>query len=78
MTVDAKSLRPYGGGTTMCKGRIFAERECMAFVAGMLVLWDIQPVGTKGWRIPGHIKTSAVCLPKGDTKVWIRRREVVG
>lgn len=65
----------------MCKGRVFAERECLAFVAGILMYWDLEPAAPKGekkgkWTIPGMIKTSAVCLPDKETRVSIKRRVV--
>lgn len=58
----------------MCKGRVFAERECMSFVAGVLALWDIEPVDPAGWKIPEQQKQSAISLPKEDTRVRIRPR----
>ncbi|KAI9850699.1 MAG: hypothetical protein M1838_005263 [Thelocarpon superellum] len=77
--VDAGHLRPYGGGTSMCLGRRFAERECLAFVAGVLALWDIVPAGTRGgegdWTLPRKKRATAVALPIGDVRVWIRRRK---
>ncbi|KAJ8064526.1 hypothetical protein OCU04_006856 [Sclerotinia nivalis] len=80
-SVDSQTIRPYGGGPSMCKGRVFAERECLAFVAGILMYWDLEPVVKKGekkgkWRIPGMIKTSAVCLPDKETRVRIKRRVI--
>lgn len=59
----------------MCKGRIFAERECLAAVAGILVFWDIVPADKKaGWVIPKQLKMSAVSKPAQDTRVRIKRR----
>ncbi|TGO63940.1 hypothetical protein BOTNAR_0094g00170 [Botryotinia narcissicola] len=80
-SVDPQTIRPYGGGPSMCKGRVYAERECLAFVAGILMYWDIGPVTKKGekkgkWTIPNMVKTSAVCLPDKETRVRIKRREV--
>lgn len=68
------TIRPYGGGPSMCKGRAFAERECLALVAGVLIMWDIEPVDDKGWVIPEQKKASAVSLPVHDTRVKIKRR----
>ena len=67
------TIRPYGGGPSMCKGRVFAERECLACVAGVLVMWDFEPVGGK-WTVPGLKKTSAISLPMKDTRVRVKRR----
>lgn len=77
-TVSAEigTVRPYGGGPSMCKGRIFAERECLSLVAGILVFWDIEPANKKaGWVIPKQKKTSAVSLPVHETRVRIKRRK---
>ncbi|KAM0152409.1 hypothetical protein ACHAQE_008102 [Botrytis cinerea] len=81
ISVDPQTIRPYGGGPSMCKGRVYAERECLAFVAGIIMYWDIGAVAKKGekkgkWTIPKMIKTSAVCLPDKETRVRIKRREV--
>jgi len=58
----------------MCPGRIFAEREILACVAGVLMMWDFEPVGGK-WTIPGLKKTSGISLPTEDTRVRIKRRK---
>ncbi|KAI9826869.1 MAG: hypothetical protein M1832_005808 [Thelocarpon impressellum] len=74
-TIDAGTLRPYGGGHSMCKGRVFAERECLAFVAGVLTIWDISPADErKGWAHPGNSQGSGVTLPTRDVRVRIKRR----
>jgi hypothetical protein len=76
VTVDAATIRPYGGGPSICKGRIFAERECLSLVAGILAYWDIEPVDReKGWVVPEMQKTSAVSRPVGETRVRIKRRK---
>ncbi|KAH8598027.1 cytochrome P450 [Bisporella sp. PMI_857] len=75
LTTDIGTMRPYGGGPSMCKGRIFAERECLSLVAAVLMFWDIEPADkTTGWTIPRQQKTSAVSLPVKDTRVRFRRR----
>jgi cytochrome P450 len=72
---DMGTMRPYGGGSSMCKGRVLAERECLSFVAGVLAFWDIEPVDKKaGWVIPGQQKTGAVSRPMHDTRARIKRR----
>jgi cytochrome P450 len=74
VSAEQGTIRPFGGGPSMCKGRVFAERECLALVAGVLMYWDIEPTGQK-WVVPEMVKTSGVSRPKGDTKVRVRRKK---
>ena len=75
LSTDQGTIRPFGGGPSMCKGRVFAERECLALVAGVLMFWNIEPASKKiGWVIPKQKKTSAVCLPAEDIRVRVKRR----
>ncbi|KAH8821696.1 cytochrome P450 [Xylogone sp. PMI_703] len=75
VSTDIGTIRPYGGGPSMCKGRQIAERECLAFVAAVLTYWDIEPADSKKlWVIPAQKKTSAVSLPVQDTRVRVKRR----
>jgi len=73
-SVDTHTTRPFGGGASMCKGRIFAEREIAAFTAAILSLWDIEPVSQKGWTIPDHKAASAIYLPAQDVRVRLKHR----
>jgi len=76
LVADLGTIRPYGGGPSMCKGRILAERECLALVAGILLFWDFEPVDKNaGWVIPEQKKTSAISLPMTETRVRISRRK---
>ena len=75
-TVDLGSIRPYGGGTSMCKGRAFAFKECMAFAAAIIALWDIEPAGGKEWKMPSHRKATGVYGTGDDVRVWIKRRQL--
>jgi hypothetical protein len=55
MTVDKENpeklkanplhLNAFEGGSTICKGRNYAEREVLIFVAGFLTAYDFSPVG---------------------------------
>jgi cytochrome P450 len=75
LSIEIGTMRPYGGGPSMCKGRVFAERECLALVAGVLAFWDIEPADKKvGWVIPEQKKSSAISLPVHETRVRIRPR----
>jgi cytochrome P450 len=74
--VEIGTIRPYGGGPSMCQGRIFAERECLSLVAGVLAFWDIEPADPAArWKIPAQIKATAVSLPAHETRVRIKRRQ---
>ena len=65
----------WGGGPTMCKGQKFAEKEVVLFVAAILTLWEIEPVGNGGeWRHPGKEMTAGTVRPKTDVMVRLRRR----
>ena len=77
VSVDAKTLRPFGGGASMCKGRWFAEREVLAFVAGFLTLWDIEAAEGGEIKIPRNVRTTASCRPDGPCRVRIRKRDLV-
>lgn len=77
VTVDAKTLRPYGGGASMCKGRFFAEREVMAFAAGFFAMWDIEDIRGGKLKVPGNVKASATAKPDSNCRVRIRRRELM-
>jgi Cytochrome P450 len=73
--VEMGSIRPFGGGAAMCKGRQFAEREILAVVAGVLTTWEVEPVGGS-WTDPGRLAGSGAYLPKKDVRVRLRRRVV--
>lgn len=72
-TVNIGTIRPFGGGPSQCKGRVYAERECLSLVAGVLTMYDIEPAGGK-WKIPGQRKATAVSLPTSETRVRVKRR----
>lgn len=73
-TAEWGSVRPFGGGAHMCKGRNLAEKEVLVTVAGMLALWDIEPIAGE-WKLPGHGKATGVSMPLGDIRVRFSRRK---
>lgn len=76
LSIDMRTIRPYGSGPSMCKGRMFAERECLALVAGVLSFWEIEPADQKiGWVIPKQKKCRTISLPATETRVGIKRRK---
>ena len=70
------TLRPFGGGESNCPGRDMAGRAIMGFVAGIVVLWDLEPVSRNGWVVPGHREGTVVASPARDIKVRIQRRKL--
>ncbi|KAL6360663.1 hypothetical protein LRP88_06370 [Fusarium phalaenopsidis] len=68
-------LRPWGVGTSMCKGRTFAEKEIMTLGAAIVSLWDIGPAGGT-WKLPAMIPGTGVRKPIEDIRVTIKPRTV--
>jgi hypothetical protein len=69
-----RHLNAFGGGHSVCKGRYFAEREVLIFVAGLLNTWDFAPSG-KGWEQPGkHYNGTGTANPKRNVRVRISKR----
>ncbi|PHH89960.1 hypothetical protein CDD83_4850 [Cordyceps sp. RAO-2017] len=76
VVADMGTVRPYGGGPAMCKGRAFALREMLLYSAIIISFYDMQPPSGQSWEhAPKTYKTVATRHPKAPIKVWIRRRE---
>ena len=76
LRADMRHLNAFGGGHTVCKGRFFAEREVMIFVAGILSIWDFEPVG-RGWEDPGkYYNGTGSANPKRNVRVRVSKRRV--
>ena len=69
-----KNLNTFGGGTYKCKGRMFAEKEMVLFVAGILHLWDLEMADGGEITIPEMGLAGASRSPKRDVRVRLRRR----
>lgn len=54
----------------------YAETEILAFVAGILVLWDFEPVGSKTWAVPEPKQSVGIALPSREIRVRLRRRQL--
>lgn len=65
-----------GGGSKMCKGRHFALREMLLYVAVIITFYDIQSPKGEPWKVPQTVKPLATRLPKKPLRVWIKRREL--
>ena len=71
-----KSLKPFGGGTTLCPGRHFAVNETVAFIATALRRFDIQLVeGQKEAKPHAGFILATVVHPAHDVYVRIRLRK---
>lgn len=75
-TADMGSIRPYGGGSSMCKGRAFALKESMAFTAAIVALWEMEPAGGGEWKMPKPKRATGVYTTQDDVRVWLRRRKL--
>lgn len=75
-SADLGTIRPYGGGVSMCKGRAFALREALLFTATIISVWEIEPKGGGKWKMPKHKKATGTYTTSEDTRVWISRRKL--
>ncbi|RFU78993.1 cytochrome p450 [Trichoderma arundinaceum] len=76
LSADLGTLRPYGGGLKMCKGRQFALREMLLYTAAIITFYDMQPPKGSSWSVPQTRQLVANKHPKKPFKVWIKRREL--
>ncbi|KIW92489.1 uncharacterized protein Z519_06336 [Cladophialophora bantiana CBS 173.52] len=74
--VEYGTMKVWGGGKQMCKGKTFAEREVVLFAAAFVMQWDIVPVSDGGkWVHPGRKVGAGAVNPKKDVRVRLIRRE---
>lgn len=73
-TAGLRNLRPFGGGSTICKGRVFAERQILAFTASIISMWDIELVDDKVFNVPRPELTSGAYVPKSGVKARLQHR----
>ncbi|OAQ66128.2 cytochrome P450 [Pochonia chlamydosporia 170] len=74
--VDSGTLRPYGAGPGMCKGRAVALREMLYFTGMILSFYDLVPPEGTSWEEPKLSKRAVTKQPAKPIKVWIRRRTI--
>lgn len=60
----------------MCKGRFFAYKECMLFVAAIIAMWEIEPANGGPWKIPKSRSATGVYGTDDSTRVHIRQRDL--
>ncbi len=71
------AFRGFGGGSTLCPGRDFASTEIIAFVALMILRFDITPV-SGDWVRPTTDKAgmqATVLPPDADVEIKVTLRE---
>lgn len=72
---DAGRLWPWGGGKTVCPGRVFAKQEVLSATAMVLFAFDLEPVGEYGVpRLADAWPGSGGLLPGGDVRVQLKPR----
>ena len=66
-------LVSFGGGASMCKGRLFAEREVLFFIVGLLTVWEFKL--KEGFTMPERFYNgTGSANPKTPVTVRISRR----
>ncbi|KAK3322888.1 cytochrome P450 [Apodospora peruviana] len=65
------AFRPFGGGTTLCPGRHFASTEILAFVALLILRFDVVPLEGR-WKVPKQNGSMTSSLPMPGDKVMLR------
>ena len=74
----SSAFRTFGGGASRCPGQRFAQTQVLAFVAGVVMGWDISPLHDNAatWTLPemNTTKLPGVFKPLKDVRVRIKRR----
>ncbi|KAK3671323.1 hypothetical protein LTR78_008783 [Recurvomyces mirabilis] len=82
-TASSGKFFPFGGGKTICPGRVFAKQEALGALAMILLRFEFEVKGFKDMdgkttaHFPGFAKAfpgSGALVPGGDMMVKIRRR----
>lgn len=70
----AKYTRPFGGGTSYCPGRVFAEKQIIGFLAALVMRYEMRIVSEE-FEIPrdSDLDYVAACPP-----VFVEIRKRVG
>ncbi|KAJ9642907.1 hypothetical protein H2199_004428 [Coniosporium tulheliwenetii] len=74
--VEWGSVKGFEDGSGLWRIESFTEEIVLAFVAGVLALWEIEPASWRGWTIPGKHQGFMVPMPNSDVRVRIRRRSL--
>jgi cytochrome P450 len=76
-TFVAGTIKPWGIGESACPGRDVAEKQVLAFVAGILALWDFEPANNKEWVVPDQVERTVISVPAVDIRIRLRPRELL-
>ena len=75
---SSSAFRTFGGGASKCPGRHFAQTQVLAFVARVIMDYEIQPDGDESatWELPEKdtARLPGVLKPKEDVRVRITSR----
>jgi cytochrome P450 len=83
MTGTAGHFFPFGGGKTICPGRVFAKQKILAAVAIVLLSFELEPLnfldgqGRETEKFPGlarQFNGNGIMTMEGDMMVRIKRR----
>jgi cytochrome P450 len=47
----SRTTKPFGGGSTHCPGRVFAEKQMIGLVAALIMRYDIE-ITSPDWKMP--------------------------
>lgn len=71
-------MQPYLEAEGIGQGNVYAEKECLAMVAGILMLWKFKPVGESAedgkWKLPSSTRPDRSL--KVGTRVRITKRGI--
>ncbi|EXJ54712.1 hypothetical protein A1O7_10053 [Cladophialophora yegresii CBS 114405] len=76
--VPSSAFRLFGGGSVVCPGRHFAQSEILAFVAYLLLAFDITAPDGSPIKVPPPDDEKiplSVLKPQGDVKIKLQRRK---
>lgn len=68
------TMRPFGGGTSLCSGRFVAENEIIGVVTSLLLLFDLKFEEGSEWE--PNPRSIGVMGPKKKIIAYLRRRPV--
>ena len=76
--IYSSAFRSFGGGNNICPGRHFAQTEILGLVSLFVAGFEIQGVGTSGYKMPPHEDYKlmlGVVKPGKDVDVVVSRRK---